>query len=282
MCPRNYQANILWDSGPVVGKALYQAQTNYVWGLDVNVVQIEIGTSSGAAYGTPFQSGGAGSALIKASNQSNAMTAEITITKVEGPMVNGVQRGKKFMELGLSHQARFDAKHALYNDSTPPQRIRSSLEDGAIHWDVASQATIPWTFLDANHHLDITSDNTVISNYKFSTSDNPQILTTNQFVLNGDQADVLAPVMHHWVPLIVRTRDTRVIDPIDVRTVRAMLEWTFDGTGTVNAAGVWTLTGTGVTVPNNFTIITDGRRLPNAQQNINEAFAGQTWITENQ
>jgi hypothetical protein len=210
------------------------------------------------------------------------MAAHTTVQKVEGPTVNGAQRGRKFMELGLSHQARMDAKHALYNHSTPPKRVRSSLEDGLVHWDVAGENTIPWAYLNADHHLDITSDTQPVVNYVFSTVDNPQLLTTNQFVLYFDQADVLAAVTTHWVPFIVRTKDPGVIGDDPPWTKRALLVWFSDGTGTVNGAGVWQLTGLGVHVDNHFTELYSGMRLPAAEANFVEALPNQTWIVENQ
>ena len=33
---------ILWNEGPVVGKATYKVNDNYVWDFDVNIVQVKI------------------------------------------------------------------------------------------------------------------------------------------------------------------------------------------------------------------------------------------------
>ena len=39
------QARIMWNGGPVVGRACYQASPDYVWDLNVNVVEVQISTS---------------------------------------------------------------------------------------------------------------------------------------------------------------------------------------------------------------------------------------------
>ncbi|HJW30325.1 MAG TPA: hypothetical protein VJ508_13930 [Saprospiraceae bacterium] len=275
---------ILWAEGPVVGKAVYQVNGDYVWDLEVNVVQVKMKqTGNSAAYdSSPFQVGGAGSALIKASSKVNCMTANLVIEKVEGPTVRGAQRGKKFIELGLVHQAGFDAKHGLYNNSSPRRRIRSSLQDGQTHWDARTATTIPWVFNDSDHYLDITSDTTVISNVTLKTFDNPALICTNQVTLAGDQVDVLALNMFHILYLSVRTKQN-INTSHDVLTQRGRLNWRFDGTGNVDATGTWSLTGTGVTGDASFSEMTDGNSVPTAAANLNEELnTNERWITDNQ
>jgi len=274
---------ILWDGGPVVGKAIYQANADYIWDLEVNVVQVKIKQmGNSAAYNsTPFQVGGAGGAVIKASSQANCMTANVVVEEVEGPTVSSAQRGKKFMELGIVHQAGFDAKHGLFNDTTPKKRRRSSLQDGQTHWDAAAVGTIPWVFTDTDHYLNITSDATPISDKEFKTFDNPQISCTDQFTLGGDQVDVLAPNMFHVLYLAVRTKQN-VNNSHDVIAQRGKLNWRFNGTGGVDGSGAWTLTGNGVTGDASFSEIQSGDNVPKAAANLNEAFSTQTWTTENQ
>jgi len=152
------------------------------------VVRVKIKSSGNTAdYADPAtdppqQVGGAGSATIKSSSAANAMTAETIIESVDGPTVDGGERGRKFMEIGHVHQARFDAKHGLYNDTTPAKRRRSNL----------------------------------------------------------------------------------------------------DGSGDINAGGTYVFTGAGVTGDDQYTEVTDGSRVPDADTNMNEAFDSQTWSTEDQ
>jgi hypothetical protein len=68
----------------------------------------------------------------------------------------------------------------------------------------------------------------------------------------------------------------------DSLTQRCILNWRFDGSGSVDASGKWTLTGTGVTGDPSFSEVTNGDTIPNAAANINEAFQTETWATENQ
>jgi hypothetical protein len=280
------QATILWDQGPVVGKAVYELSSDYVWDLEVNVVQVKIKqTGNTATYNSaPFQKGGLLSALIASNSWTNAMTANVVVDTVEGPTINGAQRGKKFMELGIVHQAGFDAKHGLYDDSFflfPNKRKRSSLQDGQTHWDAAKASTLPWTLKDADHHLDITSDSASISNQVFKTFDQPELLGTYPFTLSGDQVDRLAINMFHILYFAVRTKQN-VNNSYDSLTQRCKLNWRFDGSGSVDASGKWTLTGSGVTGDPTFSEVTNGDTIPNAAANINEAFNTETWTTENQ
>ncbi len=280
------QATIFWDQGPVVGKAVYELSSDYVWDLEVNVVQVKIKqTGNTATYNSaPFQKGGLLSALIASNSWTNAMTANVVVDTVEGPTINGAQRGKKFMELGIVHQASFDAKHGLYDDSFflfPNKRKRSSLQDGQTHWDAAMASTLPWTLKDADHHLDITSDSASISNQVFKTFDQPELLGTYPFTLSGDQVDRLAINMFHILYFAVRTKQN-VNNSYDSLTQRCKLNWRFDGSGSVDASGKWTLTGSGVTGDPSFSEVTNGDTIPNAAANINEAFNTETWTTENQ
>jgi hypothetical protein len=87
--------------------------------------------------------------------------------------------------------------------------------------------------------------------------------------------------MAHILYLAVRSKQN-VNSSYDTITQRCILNWRFNGTGNVNTSGVWALTGAGVTGDATFTEITNGDTVPNAAGNINEAFNGQTWGTENQ
>ena len=272
----------------MVGKAVYQAHPDYVWDLDVNVVEIKIKATGNTRWYAPFagatkpvQQGGAGSALIKSSGAAQAMTAEIIVEAVNGPTRDAIVRGRKFMELGLSHQAIFNAKNGHYDNTAPKQRIRSSLQDNLVHWDVAAAGTIPWTFVNANHHLNITTDGQAVADKKFDTFDNPILLATNQFVLAGDQVDVLNLRMAHQVYLIVHTKQD-INGSAAKYTQRAKLNWNVDATGTIDGAGAYTPTGAGITGDAAFAIVTDGSEIPSAAGNINEAFAGEAWTQENQ
>ena len=183
--PTNLTANVLWGGGPTVGKAFYQASADYTWGLSVNVVQIQFGApNTVVARGSGWQKE-PGSVVIYANDlrtKQYAMNATITVANVTGPTVNGAQRGRRFMEMGLSQQATIDSQHALYNHpqaGQPKKRARSSLEDGLMHWDLLNTAALPWVRRDENEylvHLNITRDDQVVKDYVFQTHDLPYAL----------------------------------------------------------------------------------------------------------
>lgn len=276
---------ILWGEGAVVGKAVYEVNDRYTWDLEVNVVRVRFSANGNTADysggATSFQTGGAGTQLIASGdvNVSQAMTAEIVLEEVVGPTLNGVQRGRKFLEIGHVHQARADRKHGLYDNSAIPFRRRSSLQDGNWHWDAADQGTIPWTFNRPDHFLDITSDTQLVQNHQFSTFDTPRWTFTDNFTIAGDQVDRVRLGMSHRLYIAVRIKDTNYAD---VLTQRATLNWSWDGDGTVDAAGVYTHTGGGVSGDGSYAIVTNGTQVPSAEPNMNEILQNsQTWHTEN-
>lgn len=280
-----------WAGGPVVGKAVFQVNSNYVWDLDVNVVEVKFkstgntATYANSATAGPVQNGGAGGRLIKSSSDAQAMQSEIVVESITGPTVNNAQRGRKFIEVGHVHQATFNRKHGLYDNSTPALRRKSSLEDGKWHWDSAVQATLPWTFTDADHYLNVTSDDPtaqVINNHKFKSFDNPSLLFSDMLSIGGDQVDRARMLMSHRTYIAARAKGPNVLGSNDVLTQLAKLNWSADLDGTINGAGNYSLTGNGVSGGASYSIITDGSRVPDAEANINEAFAGETWSTENQ
>lgn len=276
---------ILWGSGPAVGKAVYQANASYIWDLEVNVVRVKFKSTGNTAWYAnpatdgPVQVGGANSALIKSSSSANCMTAEIIVESVDGPTVGGSQRGRKFITIGHVHQARFDSKHGEY--TTISKLRKSSLEDGMIHWDAFIAGTIPWTFMTANHYLDITTDTQVVSDHKFETHDNPTLLGVDSanFSISGDQVDILKLDYSHWLYIAVKAKGPNINGSAGVLTQRAKLEWSTDITGTINAAGVYSLTGPGVSGDASYNEITNGNEVPNAQANINESFSSEAWAT---
>ena len=142
------QATILWDQGPVVGKAVYEVSSDYVWDLEVNVVQIKVatGASNKLVYSVDSYQNPQYQQQIKSSTDK-AVEASLTIDKVIGPSVSGVTRGEQFLEIGFIQNGRFTRAHALYDGLNPKMRKRSSLEDGVHHIDYFTgtlPSTAPW------------------------------------------------------------------------------------------------------------------------------------------
>ena len=261
---------ILWNGGPVVGKAIYQVNANYIWDLEVNVVQIKISSANNsAAYPGGSRQSAVGSRIFVTSpvGGGQAMTANFRVELIKGPTVNGSDRGVKFMEMGQVHQARWPTERAFYDNSSPAQKrvgLMENYQSGTWLWDPASAATIPWTFQNAQHYLKPTTD-AQIQNRDFSTFDAPMLLITDQIVFNGDTVDRSAQRMDHAVYFAVKTTIPDINGSSDVLTQRLILEWHVLADGTWNqSTGVWTFAGSGdgVDGDNAWTEVTSGDQVP--------------------
>lgn len=283
--PRGSDAQINWNNSPQVGYALYAVNASYAWGVGVNVVQINIAASGNSAHYAnpatqpPVQSGGPGTALIQSNSALDAMTADIYVDSIVGPTVNGHQRGLKFIQIGLVHEAQFRAKEGLFNNATPKVARVSSLQDGLVHFDAAVQSTLPWVFQDTESYLDVTSDSTPVTSVHFHAFDNPSVLATDTLSLNGTQVNAFALDFRHWVYLAVRSKDPLAGSQL---TERAVLNWDANIGGSLDATLAYTPTGSGVTGDSAFQQVTDGSVVPTAAANINESFGSESWQTVNQ
>jgi hypothetical protein len=282
------QATILWDQGPVVGKAVYEVNSDYVWELEVNVVQVKLGT--GASNKIVYRQGLIqNSRLISSSASGRAMEASLTIDKVIGPSVSGSTRGEQFLELGFIQNGQFTRKHALYNGFTPKQRRRSSLQDGAFHIDYLTDppaSTAPWYDSNSTTGLLKNIPSGGITGHALNVSDTPNVSATDSMSLTvgtvSDMADKFGIEFDFNLYLAVRTLQD-VNGSKDLYTQRGKASWEFDGSGDINASGVWTQTGTGNTGSASLTEITNGDTVPiTTGTPLNSLFGTQTWTTENQ
>lgn len=203
------------------------------------------------------------------------MTAELVIEKIEGPLVAGIRRGARFMEIGLNHQAQFFAMEGTYD--IVGKTIRHSLVDGKVHWDSSKAQYVPWIFPDANHHYVMTGDTTKLG-IQFKTEDAPYLWGTDpeKFTYMGDQVDMMTIDFRHQLYFSARTREASINGSWDILTQRAKLKWRWHADGLV-AAGTqkWDqLTGTGITVDTAFEEVTSGASVPAAEANINGLLSG--------
>jgi hypothetical protein len=140
---------ILWDGGPVVGTAVYQVNSDYVWALEVNVVQIKpkSGTSNKITYKNPPLQTAAGNGQIRSHSTGPAIDAKLTVEKIKGPSVGGVMRGVKFMEVGFIQNWAMPREHGNFDGFTPKKRRVASLEGGSgvdYFTEAANASTPPW------------------------------------------------------------------------------------------------------------------------------------------
>ncbi|MBX9790486.1 MAG: hypothetical protein K2Y37_16320, partial [Pirellulales bacterium] len=223
--------DVLWGSGPYVGELAYKASTDYVWKLDVNVVEVRIkpgdadninhmfyADAQGDANHTPPIPANPplqiqGTAIIKSASQfgDDAMKSLITVETIAGPTVAGSERGKSFLEIGYLQTGRVGSKQAMFPS---PQGIwvrRSSFAPAeAPHLesiDAAGGSTLPWydsgnvlagqavpfNYPRTPHGMLSPADNVAYNDVEFWTIDNPRLMATDtpQIITPGSPLQIL-------------------------------------------------------------------------------------------
>jgi hypothetical protein len=270
---------ILWDCGPVVGKAIYQVNENYVWDLEVNIVQVKIkeGDSNIITYWPSPEQDPLAPAVIWSSYPSTgipAMTSKMTVEYIIGPTVNGKERGAKFIQMGFIQNVKICPDHADYLGFTPHQRRVSSVETlnatllDYLDFFQSAPSTKPWYdsqgatgtrgYLAATDSLE---DNL---NIVFHITDYPNAIPTDSMsqIIGTvtDSADIFSFIDDFKLYFAVRTTDTRN-KANTIYTQRGKVDWKFDASGTI-VANIWTQTGTGTKGDRKFTEVTNGDIVP--------------------
>ncbi|MGC4002246.1 MAG: hypothetical protein QM811_03510 [Pirellulales bacterium] len=94
-----------WGEGAETGLLVYQADDDFVWQVEVNVVKIALGSENQILYNQQGDGPVPGTNNIIASASPNlAMQNRIVVT-LEGPVRGGVQRGIDFIEVGIMQTA---------------------------------------------------------------------------------------------------------------------------------------------------------------------------------
>jgi hypothetical protein len=149
--PAAAAGDIRWNGGPIVGKASYQVNDDYVWDLEVNVVQVALGTTNSLTYNNPPSQNGATTQIVS-NVPGPAMEAELDV-EINGPVVGGSVRGVKFIEAGLTQTLIVTKWHADYNALPKAAgggalgRRRTSNMEGQAYLDgitAAPSTTVPW------------------------------------------------------------------------------------------------------------------------------------------
>jgi hypothetical protein len=269
------ECSILWGSGPVVGMAMYQAQANYVWGLDVNVVEIKIEPpDAGDAFtaGTPTDGGNPGNRkFVSSGSPGLSWAAKVTLN---GP--NG-DRGVKFMRIGFVQNVTFSTNTGTYN--TQSVTLTSNLQ-GQSFLDCVPTSTAPYYSV---------TDSGSIRAVFFDPSPTNKVKTINSndtpcdgppLMYQGDILDSMCLVWNFRLYITARTIDTRNNAHL-VYTSRSRAYWQFNGSGTIDqtAPYAWTAgAGAGVTAPSGWTSVTDGSQPPILDgETANQALARETF-----
>ena len=290
---------IKWGAGPTNGKAVYKAHPDYVWDLDVSVVEVKLktGATNTVTYmNPPFQTA-VGSAQIR-SHGNRAMTARVTIEEMEGPTRGGGgERGKKFIQVGFIQNAQLEHEEGLFNGFAPPRKRVASLVDGLFHLDTIDGSTNPWydsngVGIGGGRGVYQPPNDGAVANIALSTGDSPRITGSDVASLTiGPVTDVIDALRIEMpFKLYVGVRTTQNVNgSANVYSQRALASWKFDGNGTLAGAaapanfGTWTRTTAQNTGDASFTFLASGSVVPlTTGARINDMLLTRTWSTQNQ
>ncbi len=297
-------AQILWGSGPVVGKVFFSPAPGFVGELDVNVVQISVlaGGSNNIAYNNPPSQ--LSYARITSDANTDAIVVALTVDTIAGPMVDGKMRGVKFMELGFIQNTKFTSKSGDF-DQLPKasgngngRRRQSSLQDGLYHLDICTAepnpSVSPWydsTNITGDSAIpgflgNLTDDN-ALHDLKFDMSDKPieegsdvVSLTEGGVTADINRVNILADFNLYFA-----VRTTESVNGSDkVYTARESASWHFDGSGSFSGLlSRWSSNTANNGGSSAFTQIADGTAVPiTTGTPANDLIDHETWSTIDQ
>ena len=282
---------IHWQGGPQIGKAVYQAHPDYVWDLDVNVVEIRVENpdSDPAWQSNPampedgFTAIQAGTGIrLKVVRTEPALpiapppgvkwTAKVTL---EGPDRGATDRGETEMRIGFVQIAALTLTRGTY------------LSGKSLVWDIEGNSYLDTHPASGCRPLYSDADFTTMDLTRESETNPKEILcwdspawgppTNYECTYNGTDRLVSMELLWSFdTNVTARTTDTRN-DASTIYTPRAVGSWEFDGTGDISVdefGGLfWTQTGCGLVVPAGWTSVTDGKQVHTSPPLINEELA---------
>ena len=245
---------IKWDNSPEVGRAVLQINDQYQWYLEVNVVQFTLG-NSGIVYGGPPSQNRPGQPLIVSDAQGNAVDARLSVTKIEGPTVNGMERGVRFMQAGFIQNGRVTQDNAVFSDGS---KHIWSLQDGTYHIDYVTgvpggtRSVAPWydseNQLASSYGAPPIDPPQPIQNIDFEMVDKPELLGTDTMTAGSYDVTRFNIQFDFNIYFCVRTIDKQN-QADEIYSPLASGSWYFNGSGLISAAGNWSpivgLTGDG-------------------------------------
>jgi hypothetical protein len=272
------QASILWGQGPVVGKAVYEVNSDYIWDLEANVVEVALGSTNTVTYNGPPRQRAVGSVWID-SGTAPAIKGRREISNVTGPTVGSTRRGEQFIQVGWVQNGTFTASHAVYNGFTPPARRIGPEEGQGPLLDSIAAAPPAWYSIAAGflHIGGATSPFTLefVDTPRTFGSDNMNLTigtttdTADQFNIRWDFTCYLA---------VRTTQTTNAADQI--YTQRSSMSWHFDGGGTI-ANGVWTRTTGDTNGAATYGEVKTGDQVPvTTGTTMNAALGAGNWTTQ--
>ena len=273
---------ILWNSGPVIGKAVYQVNADYIWDLEINVVHVKIeAPTTGNAFttGTPTYFGiyrfnpnnnvpGAivcsGDCPYAPSPQVPGILFRAKVTLI-GPNLNGIdQRGVTNIEVGFVQNLTYTTMRADFTVSGVPKSLTGNIQ-GNTYLDVAIGNPPGTVYYNMSSDSVFKPIGTVLINRMkdpLQSSDTPVAVAPIYYkqgtALNPPGDDTLDSM--HWTGefnLWITARTDNTVNNADtIYTCRAKADWEF----TVNEPYPLNnpLGNTSVTVPSAWTPVIDG------------------------
>ena len=266
---------IHWQGGPQIGKPVFEAHPDYVWDLDVNVVQIVVESpDSNPAWqtnpempesGIPVPQPGTGILLQTVRTERPLVAPPLGVewrAKVDliGPDRGVSHRGEKEMRIGFIQTVEFMLTRGTYQSGK------------SLVWDIEGNS-----YLDVpeackplySDHVGATLDASRGDEYpkEIVSGDSPCWGVPYNYECaggGGDRLDYMDLVWPFNTYVIARTSDPRN-GASTIYTPRAVGSWEFDATGDITVSEFdnlhWTQTGCGLTVPAGWTPLTDGKQV---------------------
>ena len=255
---------ILWDEGPVVGKAIYQADTNYIWDLEVNVVKVTIaGPDTGAPFSKNVPADGADftdsngvfcKRVVSGDPFGVSWKAKVTLAGPTG------HRGVDMMRIGFVQNVKQIKERGTY--STVGKTLKSNIE-GTLYLDTTDASLMRPYYVDTGSGVFFNPSSTLLTK-TIEADDTPASgppLTFDQGATVAAGDDVVDLMELDWAfTLYVTARTTDARNDADKKyTSRAKGDWSFNGTGGVSQTAPWGWTpGSVNTIPTGWTDVTDG------------------------
>jgi hypothetical protein len=280
---------VLWSGGPVIGKAVYQVNSDYLWDLEMNVVEIKIeAPSAGNAFtaGSPAYQGdmnfGVYGPVVSSGSPGMLWKAKITMN---GPSANGVdQRGVTHIEVGFVQNLAFTTCRGDFTVSGIPQSLAANIQGNSYHDVEISQPPGQVYYFAGGNSTFKPTGTSVAARTKdpLEADDTPTagvpLYYKKGVTLSPPNDDTLDSM--HWTgtfDLWITARTDSTANGADlIYTCRADGDWVF----TVNEAYPMSnpLTSSSVTVPGAWSTVTDGSTPTlTTGQTANQALAGITY-----
>jgi len=280
---------ILWNGGPVIGKAVYQVNANYLWDLEVNVVEVKIENPSAGnpfAAGAPSYAGNINFGVLGPVVSSGApgmrWRAKVTMN---GPTANAVNnRGVTHVEVGFVQNLTFTTCRGDYTVGGVAQSLSANIQGNSYHDKVNGLPAGTVYYATGGSYTFKPAGTSAAARTidPLWCQDTPTagvpLYYKKGLVLNPPNDDTLDSM--HWTGtfdlwITARTDDSRN-SADDIYTCRASGDWTFNVNEAYPMANP--LAGSNVTVPAAWTAITDGSTPTlTTGQTANQALAGITY-----